>query len=47
MSESKFFSYKGYPLVRNGNTIYFGNMYDEFVVKIQILKKEKIGDLRV
>jgi len=44
---SDFFSYKGYPLVRNGNTIYYGNMSDEFVVMIQILKTEKLGDLEV
>ena len=32
MAEEKkaFFTYKGVPLVRKGNNIYFGNMYDEF-----------------
>ena len=29
---SDFFNYKGYPLVRNGDTIYYGNMSDEYVV---------------
>jgi mannitol/fructose-specific phosphotransferase system IIA component (Ntr-type) len=44
---SSFFKYKGFPLVRNKNTIYFGNMSDEFVVMIQILSTEKVGDLEV
>ena len=41
MAEEKkaFFTYKGVPLVRKGNNIYFGNMYDEFVVMIEILSK--------
>lgn len=42
-----FFTYKGYPLVRNGNVIYFGNMYDDYVVMIQILQTKKIKDLEV
>lgn len=42
-----FFTYKGLPLVRKGNTIYFGNMYDEFVVMIEIQGTEKIGKLDV
>ena len=34
MAEEKkaFFTYKGVPLVRKGNNIYFGNMYDEFTL---------------
>ena len=52
MSENKsgktdFFSYKGYPLVRCGNTIYYGNMYEEFVVVIQILESKKVEDLNI
>lgn len=33
-----FFSYKGYPLVRKDNELYYGNMGDDFVVWIQILE---------
>lgn len=52
MSEQKsgkpvFFSYKGYPLVRCGNTIYYGNMYDEFVVMIQIMQTVKLGEMSI
>lgn len=44
---TELFSYKGYPLVRKGNDIYYGNASDEFVIYIQILGSEKIGDLKV
>ena len=44
MAEEKkaFFTYKGVPLVRKGN-----NMYDEFVVMIEILSTEKVGGIDV
>lgn len=44
---SEFLSYKGFPLVRKGNEIYYGNMSDEYVVMMQIVKTEKQGDLEV
>ncbi len=44
---SKFMTYKGYPLVRCKNTIYYGNMYDDFVIVIQILQTEKVGDMEI
>ena len=33
----QFLTYKGRPLVRGGNTIYYGNMSDEYVCMLQIL----------
>ena len=38
MAEKKndFLTYKGRPLVRNGNTIYYGNMTDDYVIMLQI-----------
>lgn len=48
MSETKkFFTYKGFPLVRNKDVIYFGNMSDEFVVMLQILQTKRVGNLDV
>lgn len=32
----KFLEYRGRPLVRNGNTIYYGNMSDPYVIVLQI-----------
>lgn len=42
-----FFTYKGYPLVRKDKELYFGNMYDEYVVWMQILATRKQQDLDV
>ena len=39
-----FLMYKGKPLVRSGNTLYYGNMADKCVVMLQILStKEEEG----
>ena len=35
--EQNFYTYKGYPLVRNKNTIYYGYMSDPFVIMMQIM----------
>ena len=44
MSE-KFHTYKGYPLVRSGDFIYYGYMADPYVIMIQILSKDaETGD---
>ncbi len=48
MSENKDFPmYKGRPLVRSGDTIYYGFMKDPYVVKIDIRTKKQVGDLTV
>ena len=46
-NESLFPTYKGKPLVRSGDTIYYGSMKDKYVVKMDIKSKKKIGDLDV
>ncbi len=49
MSEktAKFPTYKGKPLVRCGDTIYYGSMKDKYVVKMDIKSKKKVQDLEV
>ncbi len=47
MNSKAFFMYKGYPLVRNKDTIYFGNMYDKYVIMLNIMEKKRIGNLDV
>ena len=46
MAEKKndFLTYKGKPLVRNGNTIYYGDMNDDFVIMMRILSSKEFGD---
>ena len=41
--KGEFLEYKGRPLVRCGNTIYYGSMADPFVVCLKVKKSEKTG----
>ena len=45
--KAKFLSYKGKPLVRCGNIIYYGNMTDDYVIMLQILSTKKVKELDV
>ena len=36
-SAQEFLQYKGRPLVRSGKTLYYGNLYDDYVVMMQIV----------
>ena len=48
MPESKdFLMYKNRPLVRNGKTVYYGNMTDRYVIKMEIKSSKKVDDLEV
>lgn len=38
----KFYMYKGYPLVRSGDQLYYGYMSDPYVIWIQILSKKEV-----
>ena len=42
---SEFLTYKGKPLVRKGNEIYYGDMSEKYVIKLEILSTKKVGDL--
>lgn len=40
--------YKGKPLVRSGNTIYYGSMSDPYVICLNIIdQQEDINDLKI
>lgn len=41
----KFFEYKGKPLVRSGNTVYYGDMKDPYVVCLTIKNAEEYKDI--
>ena len=46
-SENPVLSYKGHPLRRKDNLIYFGTMAEKYIVMLQILSSKKVGDLDV
>lgn len=49
MAEKKtdFLRYKGKPLVRSGNTLYYGDMTEKCVIMMQILSTKTVKDLTV
>ena len=40
-------SYKGHPLRRKDNLIYYGTMAEKYIIMLQILSSKKRGDLPV
>lgn len=46
-NSKKFFEYKGKPLVRCGNVIYYGDINDRYVAKIESKETKKVSDLNV
>ena len=45
--EQKVLMYKGKPLVRQGNAIYYGSPEDKAILYMNILESKKIGELSV
>lgn len=39
--------YKGYPLIRQNNILYYGNITDKFIIMLQVLETKKLKDLDV
>ena len=42
--ENKILTYKGHPLMRKDNLIYYGSMADSHIIMLQILETKKIGE---
>lgn len=40
----KILTYKGHPLMRKDNLVYYGSMSDTHIVMLQILETKKVGD---
>ena len=47
MEQQPFLMYKGKPLVRCGDTLYYGNMTDKYVVMLRVLTTRKQGDMEL
>ncbi len=43
----EFSTYKGRPLVRCGDELYYGNMSEPFVIRLQIKTKTEVGSIQV
>ena len=46
-TEASFLTYKGKPLVRKGNTIYYGDMNDPFVLMISIADSHEVHGVKI
>jgi hypothetical protein len=44
MAEEKVLMYKGHPLMRKDNMVYYGSMADSHIVMLQVLETKKVGD---
>ncbi len=48
MSEKKeVLMYKGRPLMRKDNMVYYGSMADEYIIMLQILETKDLNDLKL
>ena len=45
--ENSVLMYKGRPLMRKDNLIYYGSMADSHIVMLQVLESKKVNDLDV
>ena len=45
--EKNILTYKGHPLMRKDNLIYYGSMADSHIIMLQVLETKKVGDIEV
>lgn len=43
----KFLTYKGKPMVRCGDTIYYGNTEDKYIVMLKVNSTKDVGGIKV
>ena len=46
-TETSFLTYKGKPLVRKGNTLYYGNMSDPFVLMLSVADSHEVHGVKI
>ena len=45
--ENKILMYKGHPLMRKDNLIYYGSMADSHIIMLQILETKTVKDVEI
>jgi len=45
--KAKFYTYKGYHIVRNKQKIFYGNMSEDYVTEIDVQSSHKVKDLDI
>lgn len=45
--ENKVLMYKGHPLMRLDNLIYYGSMADSHIIMLQILETKEVGGVQI
>ena len=45
--EKSILTYKGHPLMRKDNLIYYGSMADTHIVMLQVLESKKVQDMDI
>ena len=45
--EKAFLTYKGKPLVRRGDTIYYGNFEDKLIITLKVTDSKPVDDLNI
>ncbi len=45
MADTPFLMYKGRPLVRSGNVLYYGSMAEKYVIVMQVLSTKDENDM--
>ena len=45
--ENAVLMYKGRPLMRKDNLVYYGSMADSHIVMLQVLETKKLGDMDI
>ena len=45
--KAKELTYKGKPVYRKGNKLYYGNLEDPLILELEVLETKKVGDLDV
>ncbi|MEA4965648.1 MAG: hypothetical protein VB055_07495 [Oscillospiraceae bacterium] len=47
MADNNMLMYKGHPLMRKDDLVYYGSMADKYIVMLQILEATNMADLNV